>query len=466
MSDATQTGVVIVGGGITGLAAALRLADAAAPHVLVEAEGRLGGKIMTESVDGFIIEGGPDCFLASKPGGVGLVKRLGLEARLTTTNPAQRRTYVRRGERLHRLPEGITGLVPTRIGPLLTTGTLSPLGRVRAGLEALLPARSDDGDESIARFARRRFGKEAYDWLIEPLLSGIYAGDGEQLSLAATFPQLGELERTQGSVLRAMARRAGGSARDGAVTGFVTLAGGLSELVDALARRLAGERLRLGCAAMAVERRGAGYRVLLGDGSSITADRVILALPAPAAARLLEGVDPALTGELRGIPVVSTATVSLGFPAGTVTQRLDGYGFVSPRAAGGPVVAGTWTTNKFPGRGAQGATLVRFFIGRAGFEAVVEQPDDALVDLARSQLERLSGVTATPSVARVFRWPQSMPQYVVGHGDRLERIARLLAGSPGLLLAGGSYRGVGIPDCITSGWSAAEGSLGLLGAAA
>jgi oxygen-dependent protoporphyrinogen oxidase len=466
VSDATRTAVAIVGGGITGLAAALRLTDAAAPFLLVEAERRLGGKIATENVDGFIVEGGPDCFLASKPGGIGLVKRLGLEARLTTTNPEHRRTYVRRGERLHQLPEGITGLVPTRIGPLLTTGTLSPLGRVRAGCEVLLPARMEGGDESIARFARRRFGKEAYDWLIEPLLSGIYAGDGDQLSLAATFPQLVELERTQGSVLRAMARRAAESPRAGTVTGFVTLAGGLSELVDALVRCLPRERLRLGCAVTSIERRGPGYGVLLEDGSSITADRVILALPAPAAARVLERLDPALGRELRGIPVVSTATVSLGFPAGSVTQRLDGYGFVSPRAAGGPIVAGTWTSNKFPGRGPQGATLVRFFIGRLGLEQVVDQPDDTLVDLARFELRRLTGVTETPSVARVFRWPQSMPQYVVGHADRLERIARLLEGVPGLMVAGASYRGVGIPDCITSGWSAAEGALGLLGAAA
>ncbi|HTH65636.1 MAG TPA: protoporphyrinogen oxidase, partial [Gemmatimonadales bacterium] len=366
MSESTSARVVVIGGGITGLAAARRLADAGASFLLCEASPRLGGKIVTERVGGFTIEGGPDCFLAAKPDGVGLVRQLGLEGRLCTTDPAHRGTFVRRGDRLHRLPEGLTGLVPTRILPLLTTKTLSLLGRARAGLEALLPSRPAEGDESIAAFARRRFGREAYDWLIEPLLSGIYAGDGEQLSLAATFPILAELERTEGSVLRAMARRSVLRTHPQGPSGFITLGGGLGELVEVLARRLPPERLRLDAPVLGIERSGAAYRVRVADGSTITSDRVILALPAPAAAELIAPLDPRIAYELRGIPFVSTATVSLGFAPGAAAQRLNGYGFVSPRAAGGPIVAGTWTSNKFAGRAPLAGTLVRFFLGRAG----------------------------------------------------------------------------------------------------
>lgn len=453
--------IVVVGGGITGLSAARRLADAGASFLLLEGGNRLGGKIVTERTGGFTIEGGPDCFLASKPDGVGLVRQLGLDHRLCATDPANRGTFVRRGDALHPLPEGITGLVPTRIAPLLLTRTLSLAGRLRAGLEPFVPAGAADGDESIAAFARRRFGREAYDWLIEPLLSGVYAGDGEQLSLTATFPMLAQLERTAGSVLRAMANRRGRSATGG----FVTLHGGLGELVETLVGRLPEECVRLAFPVERIERSGTAYRVCGADGSSIACDRVILALPAHAAAPVVAGLDPRMARELGGIPFVSTATVSLGFPPGAV-GRLPGYGFVSPRAAGGPIVAGTWTSNKFPGRAPAAGTLVRFFLGRSGSEDIIERPDDEIVALARAELQRLCGVTATPVIARVFRWPRSLPQYVVGHLERLERIAQLTRGTPGLLLAGASYRGVGIPDCIASGWTAAGSALEQVGAAA
>ena len=452
--------IAIIGGGITGLAAALRLHQAGVPFLLIEAESRLGGKIHTERVGGFIVEGGPDCFLASKPDGVALVRRLGLEARLCSTDPTHRGTYVRRNGRLHRLPEGLTGLVPTRVGPLLSTGTLTPLGRLRASLEPFITAGRPNGDETIARFARRRFGRDAYDWLIEPLLSGIYAGDGEQLSLAATFPLLAELEQREGSVLRAMARRRRGG------PGFVTLLRGLAQLVEALARCLPGEQLRVGSGAVSLESRGSAFQIGLAHGPAVTADRVILAVPAPAAARLVDHVDHALGNELRGIPFVSTATISLGYAPGSLRQPLRGYGFLSPRAAGGAIVAGTWTSNKFPGRAPTGATLVRFFIGRAGAERTLEQPDDVLIHLARSEMARIAAVSATPALTRVFRWPQSMPQYIVGHRARLDRIAQLVARHPGLSLAGASYSGVGIPDCIASGWTAAGDAIAQIGAAA
>jgi len=453
------TGTVVLGGGITGLAAAERLAAAGVPFVLVEADARLGGKITTERVDGFVIEGGPDCFLAAKPGAIGLARELGLEPRLRGTNPAHRGTYVKRGGRLHQLPEGITGLVPSRLKPLLTTSILSPWGRLRAGLEALIPARRSVGEESIAEFVTRRFGRDAYDWLVEPLLSGIYAGDGARLSLDATFPMIGQLEREHRSILRGiMKRRRTGEAA--APSGFMTPVGGLVELVEGIERRLPATAVRCGAAAAAVERGAAGYRVALEDGATITADYVILATPAFASARLVERLDPELARELREIPFVSTATVSLAFPASAFTHPLQGYGYVSPRAEGGPVVACTWTSNKFPDRVPPGSVLVRFFIGRAGVEDVVEQPEEVLIDVARRELAQVVGVTSQPAFSRVFRWRNSMPQYVVGHPARLARLEQLRSSHPGLQLAGASYRGVGIPDCISSGWAAARAVLG------
>jgi oxygen-dependent protoporphyrinogen oxidase len=345
---------------------------------------------------------------------------------------------------------------------------LSPLGRLRAGCEVLLPGRRTATDESIAQFVTRRFGAEAYDWLVEPLLSGIFAGDGSALSLGATFPQLASLEREQGSVLRAMLRRSPPrpSGSNNAPTGFVTPAGGLAELVDALTARLPIGAVRCGTSVTEIGTQGAAYRIVLGDGTAIVARRLLLATPAHASARLLEALDPALARELAAIPFVSTATVSLAFPASAISRPLDGYGYVSPRAEGGPIVACTWTSNKFPDRVPKGFVLVRFFIGRAGDEAIVDAPDERLVDLARRELAQLFGVTAAPALARVFRWPRSIPQYVVGHLARLERISGLAAGHPGLLLAGASYRGVGIPDCIASGWSAAQAALDSIGAAA
>lgn len=465
MSDGV-TGTVIVGGGITGLAAAERLAAAGAPFLLLEADTGLGGKIATEHVDGFVIEGGPDCFLATKPGGIALARTLGLEGRLRGTDPAHRRTYVKRGGRLHELPEGITGLVPSRVKSLLTTGVLSPLGRLRAGLEALVPARRSGAEESIAQFVIRRFGRDAYDWLVEPLLSGIYAGDGAQLSLAATFPQLMSLERDHGGILRAMMRRQAGAEQPGGPSGFVTPAGGLAELIKAVILRLPEEAVRCGVAVSAVGRRDSRYCLHLDDGTTIAAGSLLLTTPAFASAELVRGLDADLARELEGIPFVSTATVSLAFRSSALPRQLDGYGYVSPRAEGGPVVACTWTSNKFPERVPAGGVLIRFFIGRAGYENVVDQPVGMLVDLARAELGHLFGVTAAPVFTRVFRWRKSMPQYVVGHPARLERITRLLAGHPGLLLAGASYRGVGIPDCISSGWAAAETVLGAVGAAA
>lgn len=465
-----RASVVVIGGGISGLAAATRLAERLDPGsvALIEEESRLGGKIRTERTDGFVLEGGPDCFLASKSAGVELCRRLGIADQLVGTNPALRRSYVKRHGRLHPLPDGLTGLVPTRLLPLLTTGILSLQGRMRAGLEVLVPPRRSTAEESVAGFSRRRFGTEAYDWLIEPLLSGIFAGNGEELSLQATFPQLREMELRDGSLLKPLlAARVRARGPSAARAGFVTLPGGLSVLVEALTARLAGTPVLTGSSVRSVRAAvvGRGYRLELSDGRTVESDAVVLATPAPASAAMIEAFDPELAALLRSIPFVSTATVSLAFARAAIPAPLDGFGYVSPRIEGGPLVACTWTSNKFPGRVPPAAVLVRCFVGRAGLDQVVHAEDAVLLDLAREELRAVHGITAPPLLSRVVRWPAGMPQYTLGHGERLARIAARLTACPGLQLVGASYHGVGIPDCVASGWAAADAVAAQVGAA-
>lgn len=452
-----MTRVVIVGGGITGLSAAQRLTAADVSCTVIERDRRPGGKIVSQSVGGFLVEGGPDCFLSSKPGGLALARALGIDGLLHGTDSAHRGTFVKRGGRLHALPQGITGLVPSRLGALLTTRLLSPAGRIRAGLEAFVPRGGASGaDESIAQFASRRFGAEAYRWLVEPLLSGVYAGDGAQLSLAATFPQLARAEREAGGVLRSAWRNRGAATPRGERGGFLSFPGGMEQLVRSAVARLPGPTLRLGVDVAGISAGGDGFRIRCADGAVLEAEQVILATPAFVSAGLVEDLSPSLSIELSRIPFVSAATVTLAYRD---APAFRGTGYVCPRAEGGPVVAVTWASNKYRGRAPNGATLVRVFLGRAGDEGWVDEPDEVLIAEARAELARVCGLHADPVLTRVFRWPRGLPQYVVGHLDRVERIAALVHGIPGLHLAGASYRGVGIPDCIASGWTAADAVL-------
>lgn len=456
--------VVIVGGGIAGLAAAhravSRLGDEAV--LLVEQSARLGGKIVTERVEGFLIEGGPDSFLASKPAALELCRALDLSDQIREADPSHRLSFVRRDGKLHPLPDGLSGLVPSRIAPLARTRLLSVRGRLRAAMEWLV-SRRDDREESVAAFARRRFGEEAYEWLIEPLLSGIYAGDGEALSLEATAPRLRELEQRHGGVLRGLAAARRGAPRTREPTGFLTLAGGLSDLVSALSARI--PRVALGTPVVSIQPGSEGIQLALADGTGITAEAVILAIPAAAAAALLDPLDRSLAATLHQIPAVSTATVSLGFRRRDLDRLPEGFGWLSPRRAGGPVVACTWCSNKFPGRAPDGMLLARLFLGRAGGSDPTAAADHELVTTAREELLATHGIAASPVAHRVYRWPDGMPQYTLGHRDRLHRIEERLRGLPGIHLAGASLRGVGIPDCIVSGWAAADAATARVGAA-
>ena len=445
--------IVVIGGGIAGLAAAHRLTSEGVPAVLVERDPRLGGKILTEHHDGFIVEGGPDAFLASKPHGRALCEELGLE--LVGSNQSIRRAFVMRKGRLHPLPDGFTGVAPRRIGPMLTTRLLSPIGKARMGLEWFIPPRRDGQDESLASLVRRRVGTEAWERLVEPLVTGVFAGDGERLSARATFPMLPAAEQAHGGLLRAgRASRAAGAATPTALL-FSTPHQGLGAMVEALARSIGTASIRTGTGVQRIERTGEGFTVHLDSGERLEAAGVILATPAGPAADLLDGFDPLLADELREIDYVSTATVSVTVPTSAIRHPLAGHGFVLPRREGSPIVGCTITSTKFPHRAPDGWTLARIFVGRAGQPDALRLDDAGLIDLARRELTRSLGLEQPPTWAKVFRWPAAIPQYNVGHLARIERIEQRVAAIPGIAVAGYAYRGIGIPDCIASGQAAA-----------
>jgi len=445
------TVVVVVGGGVAGLAAARRL-ESLAPMthvVLVEKDDALGGKIRTEHVDGFVVEAAPDSFLTRKERGVGLCEELGLGDELIARRPEHRGSFVRRGNELHPLPEGLTGMIPTSLEALETSQLLSAAGKARFAAERDVAPRSADDDESVAAFVSRRFGREAYDALVEPLMTGIYGGDGDQLSLGATFPQLRAIEREHGSVLRGLSAP---PVADRAP--FVSLRAGMGSLVDALRDDLSRTQLRTGRGATRVVRRAGGFDVELEGDETIPTNGVVLATPAFATAHLIAELDPQLAEEHEDIPYASSVVVTLGFSRADVVP-LDGYGYVVPRAEGGDVLACTWSSQKWEHRAPEEAVLLRVYMGRFGARDVTIDPDVELVAAALAEVEFL-GASATPLLSRVHRWPLGMPQYVIGHPDRLERIEAALVAHPGLAVAGAAYRGVGIPDCIASGEAAAE----------
>jgi len=447
--------IAVVGGGIAGLAAARRL-EALVPDAeltLVEGDSRLGGKILTEHAAGFLVEGGPDSFLSRKPRGPELCEELGLGGELVGRRPENARTYVRRHGELHPLPAGLTGMVPTDLDALVDNPLLSPEGRERLAAEVDLPPAPAGEDESIASFFTRRLGPEAYESLVEPLTTGIYAGDGDRLSLAATFPGLRTLELEHGSVIRGLLAQPAPSG--GGLPPFVALRSGLGALVDALASGLRRTTMRTATPVAAVDRGGDGYVLTLAGGERIQADGVVLATPAFAASELLAALDHDLADAHAEISYASSALVSLGYRDEDVPHPLDGYGYVVPRAEGSDVLACSWTSSKWEGRAPEGSALLRVHTGRFGGRDTSAEPDDELVALAREEVGLL-GIAADPSFVRVHRWPRSMPQYVLGHVERVERIEAALESHPGLTVAGAAYRGVGVPDCIGSGEAAAE----------
>ena len=447
--------VAIVGGGVTGLAAAYYLEQVARQEgwnltgVLVEQETRLGGKLLTLEEEGFLVEGGPDSFLTQKPWALEMVKDLGIEDDLISPQ-AHGVSLLHRG-RLHSIPEGLGGAVPTRPWALWKASFLSLKGKVRASLEPFVRPRTPGEDESLGSFLRRRLGTEVAQRLAEPFVAGNHAGDAQQLSLRALYPALAEVEERYGSLTRWMrASRTPPGSRPSSP--FRSLGKGMAFLPQAIASSLKGFTLLSGRGVTGLtwskEAERPLFRLSVEGGDSVAADCVILTIPARGAAALVRPVAPEAAPLLEQLPFVSTASVSMAFRREAVMHPLNGNGFLVPRAEPGPVTACTWSSSKWPGRAPKGWVLLRAFVGWAKDDSFMKQDDAAIVRLVTEALRHLLGLQGDSGRAWVHRWPHAMPQYQVGHLAWLEALEQALAGCPGLYLAGASYRGVGVPDCI------------------
>ena len=458
--------IVIVGGGISGLATAFYLqqyADAAINVTLIESSPRLGGKILSAHQGGFTIECGPDSFIAQKPAAVTLCHDLGLADQVIGSSVGKPTYIWNRGE-LHPIPEGMMLMAPTMMLPFLRSRLISWRGKLRMGMELLIPRREDFGDESLASFTRRRLGAEALEKIAAPLMAGIFAADPEKLGLESTFPVFLQMEKQHGSLLRGILKRNLAKARDPLPSGpkpkpspmFMTLKGGLQQLVDALADRLKQQNILLHRKVVSVNRVLDRYRIDLSDGDRLWADEIVFATPAEVTANLVRGMDPVLASKLRSIHYVSTATVSLAFKRSDLKTPLHGTGFLVPHNANRRITACTWSSQKFSHRAPEDCELIRVFIGGARAEFLAEQDEAALIQIAREELCVIMGIDAEPVVAKAYRWSKANPQYDVGHSIRIAEIEDIAAWHPGLHLAGAAYHGAGIPDCISSGLKTAR----------
>jgi protoporphyrinogen/coproporphyrinogen III oxidase len=473
--------VLVVGGGITGLASAYALGRAGIPTLLVEASDRLGGKVRTESFDGFLIEHGPDSFVSYRPAGVQLCRELGLGDSIV--RPLEPRVvFIRSGGRFRRFPDGMGLVLPTKLRPFITSDLFSPLQKARMGLDLLLPRDGTPGDVAVGPFLRRRLGSALVDRLAGPLIGGVYGTPIDDLSIDAVVPQLRESERRHRSLLlasladaraRRRARTAAAAAGNagnapGAASApespFVSLAGGTQELVDALVaaiRAIPAVEVRTGTSVESLDLEGQGIRIALGGGDRIRPEALILATPATKAAALLAPTVPEAARHVGSIPHGTTAVVNLAYRDDQLPDDLTGHGFLVAGDEPLTISACTLSSRKWAGRAPDGTLLVRAFIGsvRGG----VHDLDDAgLIAAAQGDIATTMGIRGEPILARVSRYPAAMPNYTVGHLDRVAAAEAALAPFPAIKIAGGAYRGVGLPDCIGQGRAAADSIASLL----
>jgi oxygen-dependent protoporphyrinogen oxidase len=454
--------VAVIGGGISGLAAALSLAVQTTAEVTIfEQSERFGGKLKSEHIDGFVIEGGADAILPVRERFRDINHLLGLSAQIIHPNRNHRGSFILHDGTLHPMPAGLAGLVPTRVMPMLRTGLLSPLGKFRMLLDLGLPRKTTTSEETLAEFATRRFGAEAYNNLLEPLLAGISSGEGEHISLQATYPQWDTAELESGSVIRGMMRAR--RQRNGAtpVQGFFSYRDGVQSLADAIVRYL-GDRqvaMQANTPVLSLARDTNGFRLATGGNDGTREDifdGVIVALPAPPAATLFSGIDPAIAQVLQDIPQRSATVVSLGLRGQDAGDKLNGSGYLTPVIEGRLASAMTWSSSKWPHRAPAGQALVRVYFGRGRGEETIDYDDAALVQAAREELHDITGIDGDPVVQSVTRWRSSMPQYTIGHLNRVAAIDSAVAQYRGLAIAGNMLRGVGIGRCMITAENAAS----------
>ena len=467
-----MTRIAIIGGGISGLAAAFALeehrrARAAVDYVLYESSAHLGGVLRTDHIDGCIVEAGPDSFITEKPWAADLCRALGLGDQLIGSNDADRKTYILTKGRLVVMPDGLMFMVPTKILPTGLSPLFSWKTKLRMTQELFHPPRAVDHDESVADFVERHYGSEMVDRLADPLLSGVYGGEAASLSVRAVLPRFAEMERTHGSLGRAMLaarKKMTSGPRKPAPPLFTSLKGGMQSLAETIVSRLTPSALLTNAPVQAMQRQAGSWVVSAGLQSD-QFDCVIVALPAPAAAQVLRIASPELSSELAAIQYSSSITVGLGYDREVRHSLPPGFGFLVPRSEGKKLLAATFVHNKFPHRAPEDRALLRcFFAGRNAAE-VWPLSDDQIVGIVRNELQQIlgpqiTGLRAEPLFARVYKWKSAMAQYGVGHLDRLQRMERLRQQLPGLALAGNAYGGIGVPDCVRSGRDAAKQIIG------
>ena len=464
-SKATSTSdVLIIGGGITGLAAAHYL-QRHAPTLnvtIVEGASQWGGKIGTEHTKDFIIESGPDCFLTRKPRGIALCESLGIANQLVGRDPKHAKTFVLRHHKLHRLPAGLSGMIPTDLKALTESTLLSEAAIRHVTDEPNLAPKPASGDESIADFITRRLGVEAFENLVEPLMGGIYAGQAAQLSLAATFPHLRQLEMKHGSLLNGL-RNPPLPPPTSDYPPFASFPNGMQTLVDAVVSQLNRTTMHLNTRVSRITKDADGYQAQVivpsaKQPSPLHAKSVIVTTPAFVSSQLLKELAPTIAETLSTIPYASSALVSLAFDESTLPE-LDGYGYVIPKVEEREALACTWTSRKWCQRAPKGKVLLRVYIGRYGQEDVTRYSNVRLLDIAQRELQETLGIKEKPTLHRIIRYAKGIPQYNMGHLDRITALETSLSQHPGLHMAGAMFHGVGIPDCIASGESAATAVL-------
>ena len=468
--------VLVIGGGVAGLGAAYKLKRAAAEghdvtFTLIEKDARLGGKVVTSTMEdpggggSYVIDGGPDCFLNEKPAVHRIAKLAGIFDDELPSDEARKRTYILARGALHDLPDGVMMFAPTKFWPFATTRLFSWPGKIRMGMDLLIPRRKwpagERMDETLQSFVTRRMGRECLDRLAEPLVGGVHASDPESMSLAATFPRLLEMEQNYGGMIAGFvaARKKVAEMRkkyppkpgEKPRTFFRSFEGGMGRLVEAMVQGAGAENMRIGAGVRKLEHTPEGWRLTLADGEILEGDAVIVATEGWAASELLADVDTGASSTLAQIPHTSSATVSLAFDEAAAGIDTNAFGLLCPLVEQRQIMAATFSSTKWPGRAPAGRLLMRGFVGGPHNQAALERSDEELVEVVTAELRDILGLKASPIASRVYRWERGMPQYTMGHLDRVASLDAFTAATPGIALAGGSYTGVGIPNCIESG---------------
>jgi oxygen-dependent protoporphyrinogen oxidase len=462
--------IAIIGGGISGLSAAYtieekRQSGTDVEYVLFESSARLGGVLVTDHVDGCLVEAGPDSFLTEKPWAADLCRKVGLGDQLIGSNDSERKTYIVAKGKLVVMPDGLMFMVPTKILPTVMSPLFSVRTKIRMAAEWFHPPRKAEEDETVAEMVRRHYGSEMVDLLADPLLSGVYGGEATELSVRSVLPRFADMESKYGSLGRAMLaarKKTGAAAKGPARPLFTSLKDGMQAMVDAVVARLDRNALKRSTLVQSVIRQNDGWTVCAGYQSD-QFDGLIVATPAHAAAEVLEGADENLARDLGGITYSSSVTVTLGYDEKVRSSLPPGFGFLVPRSAGHRMLAATFVHNKFPHRAPENRAIVRCFLGGARDEQILESSEAEILQIVRAELKKIIGIEAEPLFVRVYKWKSAMAQYSVGHLERLQRIEASRLVLPGLALAGNGYNGIGVPDCVRSGAEAASKILAEMG---